>query len=209
MVPDPRDASKEVATRFMVPVLHVQRTPGQLVQILGGSGATALPGAPERVALPATQQPSALTAAAAADYDPEQERMRVYQVLHNQFAEAIAQAQDMAKLRGLGNAIRQSVLPDHLQASLRTEWQGRQRTLATFDGPEAVAPAPPPASIPTQNGAGQVDRAAEFTAIQHTAGAQGMTWPALRDAFAAFADGIAITQATGEQLAAFHTHLRG
>lgn len=208
MVADPRDPTKEVATRFMVPVLHVQHTPSQLVQILGGSsGAPALGASSAPAALPPAPvddpwaEPAALTAAA----DPAQERMRVQWTLHTGFENDIAQATTPQRLAEIGRAIRQAGLDEQFEGSLRLKWKDRQAALA------AQVPQPPaPASgVPSQNGAGQVDRVAEFQALQTTAGAQGLTLSALRDRYAAFSDGGVLTQATGEQLAAFHADLRG
>jgi len=209
MVPDPRDPTKEVATRFMVPVLHVQHTPAQLVQILGSSGVPALESAPERPALPPApaQDPWATSTAGAQD-PAEQERMRVQWELHTQFEDQIAAAGDMPTLMGIGNAIRGSGLTTDFQDSLKIRWRDRQAALAAqATAPRSPQP-PPPANVPAQNGAGQVDRVAELTAIQSTAAAQGITLSGLRERFAQFADGTALTQASGEQLVAFHAHLR-
>jgi hypothetical protein len=206
MVTDPRDPSKEVATRFMVPVLHVQHTPAQLVQILGSSGVPALQATSAPPGLPPVEtdpwaEPPALTAAV----DPAQERMRVQWTLHTQFEDQIAQATTAQRLGEIGRAIRQGGLDDQFEQSLRLKWKDRQAQLA------AQTPQPPaPASgVPAQNGAGQVDRVAEFQALQATASAQGLTLSALRDRFAVFTEGGVLTQATGEQLAAFHADLRG
>lgn len=209
MVPDPRKPGEQVPTRFMVPVLHVQRTPGQLVQILGGAAPTALPGAPQPQALPPAPQPSALTAAAAEqEYDPEQERIRQQWVIHTDFENRIAAAAgpDMV---GIANAIRQSGLDEQFLASLRLKWGDRAKALsaakaATEPEPERV-PQPPPEAIGTSRGT--VDRSAEIMSIQTTAARMGLTLSGIRARFAEFTNGAAMDEATGEQLAEFHRFL--
>jgi hypothetical protein len=206
MVADPRDPTKEVATRFMVPVLHVQHTPAQLVQILGSSGVPALQATSAPPALAQADDPWAEPPALTATVDPAQERLRVQWTLHTQFEDQIAQAATAQRLGEIGHAIRQAGLDDQFEQSLRLKWKDRQTALAASQVPQPPAPA---SGVPAQNGAGQVDRVAEFQALQTTASAQGLTLSALRERYGAFSDGGVLTQATGEQLAAFHADLRG
>lgn len=207
MVPDPRDPSKEVATRFMVPVLHVQRTPAQLVEILGGQGtAPALPSGPEQPALPAPE--SALPEASS--YDPDQEQMRVWWTLHTRFEGEIAQAQDPGRLAAVGRAIRQAGLPAQFTDSLRVKWQDQEKALKAERVPQPPPPAP---GVPSSNGqpvvieSASVDKQAEWMSIQTTAAALNLTVSDLFGRFQARA-GKTVQQATGEDLAVFHEDLR-
>jgi len=215
MVPDPRDASKEIQTRFMVPVLHVQATPARLLAIFGSDGQPALPTIPERAALPAGTNGPQPTGPAepAAPLDPDQELMRQRWVIHTRFEDEIIQATSADRLAAIGRAIRQSGLPGQFMDSLRIQYQDRMSALNSVDGAAdqpVPAPQPPaPAQVPAQDGAGRVDRVAEFTAIQTTAAQQGMGMSALRQAFGEFTNGQRLDGATGEQLAEFHTYLRG
>lgn len=203
VVPNPRKPGEEMITRFMVPVLHVQRTPGQLVQLLGGAPPTEAIEAPatppERPALPAAPSDSE-------PYDPDQEQQRVHQELHAQFLERIAEADSMEKLRGIGNSIVQSGLPTQSQHYLRRAWKDQQGKLATATQPTPQPP--PPADVPVQNGAGKLDRVAEFTALQTTAAALGLSFSGLRDRFAEFTNGGKLSESTAEQIFEFHRYLR-
>ncbi len=207
-------------TRFMVPVLHVARTAGQMVQMITGNGAPPHPAiaAPvERPALPA--QPS--TYAVDGDgsnatkdgepYDPTQERLRQQWTIHTDFENQIAAAGDMGRLREIANAIRQAGLDQQFQDSLRLRWRDRQAALgraAQSEGqPESErVPQPPPEATGTSRGT--VDRQAEMLAIQATAAAVGLTLSGLKAAYTQFTNGGAMSQATGEQLAEFHLHLK-
>lgn len=206
-VPDPRKSGEEMVTRFMVPVLHVQRTPGQLMQILGGTAAVPTIEAPEQPALPAATQPSALVAAAAQDYDPDQERQRVQQALYAQFLERIVEATDTAGLQAVGRTIAQSGLPAQSQHYLRQAWKDQMGKLAAAAAQPTPQP-PPAADVPTQNGAGKLDRVAEFTALQTTAAALGLSFSGLRDRFAEFTNGGKLSESTAEQIFEFHRYLK-
>jgi len=213
MVPHPTKQGEEVATRFMVPVLHVQHTPAQLVQILGSNGTElrALESAPQRPALPAGEDRGALDPWAEPQPAPEdaaeQERMRVQWTLHTEHENAIAAATTPQRLAEVGRSIRQAGLDERFEQSLRLRWKDRQSVLAAQAAQPRSPQPPPPANVPAQNG--QVDRVAEFQALQTTASAQGLTLSALRERYATFTNGEVLTQATGEQLAAFHADLRG
>jgi len=214
MVPDPRDSSKEVATRFMVPVLHVQRTPSQLVQILGGPVVPELNGPRliplEQLAEAAVADPqfAAGVAAIESSYDPEAELRRQRAVLFGQLEQQIAAATDIASLNAAANTIRQSGLPDEQVGTLRTIWQAHLTELkASIESAHLArnqterTPQPPPAA--------PVDKAAEWMSIQSTAAALGLSVSALFTRFQEFSVGKTVQQATGEDLAAFHQSLRG
>lgn len=198
VVPDPRKPGEEMITRFMVPVLHVQATPAQLIATLGSNGRRELEAPPDR---PALEAPAAPVTGAGQALDPQQEQMRVWWALHTQFEDAMATASAQA-LPGIGNQIRQSGLPDQFVASLRVKYTDRMKALQSTPQP------PPAANVPAQNGAGQLDRNAEMMAIQATAAGLGMNLPALQAAFTDFTNGQSLTGATAEQLAEFHLHLR-
>lgn len=209
MVPDPRDRSKEVPTRFMVPVLHVQRTPAQMVAIMGGNGqpAIALPGTPDRPALP----PAPINGPS---YDPDQEQERVTTEVRVNFEREIASAGTVNRLNEIANAIRGSGLTNETMNQLRAQWQARLGAIqaAPREGPEAFGQSsthhePVRASEP------EVDKQAEWMAIQSTAAQLGLGFSGLVTRYQEFSatqptGPQTVQQASGADLARFHQALQ-
>lgn len=206
-VPDPKKPDKTVITTFMVPVLHVEATPAQLISVFQRPALEAatrdeeLPALPASPAEPASVEPPR-------EFTPTDEVARdlLVRTLRNQYSRQIAKASDAAALSKIRDAIRQDApkLDEETLVALRVTWNARQQFLANA-GP-ASAPAIPAAPAPAAQPA--LDRKAVWMEVNTLAGFKNITLSRLKALYGESGGEGDLTQATAEQLVVFRDWLK-
>lgn len=173
-VADPRNPGKTLISTFMVPVLHVEATPAEIIQMFNGHGPAAITAPPARPELPATSTAPTSAVPGAPD---NQEELRASWIIYQGLLEAIAGATTREQMIVIRGRVETSPLlvPDHV-AELQTQWSARAKQLAAApppnptDSPPVPQP-PPPAQTPVQPA---LDRSALWQAIMKWAGFQNL-----------------------------------
>ena len=212
-VPDPRNAGKTVISKFMVPVLHVEATPGQLLmaitphRMLESSSVSAIPvdAAPERAALPAApaaQAPAGPPGAIAVPPE-DQERLAPSWKLYTKIQDAIGGATTKEQMIVIRDKIAlpacQEVLIDGHKAELTNIWNARAKALAATP---TASPATPVA-VPQPPAAVQLDRQAVFVKITTWAGFNNLKMSELKVKYGEHSGGKEMSGASAEELHAF------
>lgn len=207
-VPDPRKPGETLISRFMVPVLHVEATPAQLISMFQRPAIEAAPvsGAPDpgpaepaAVATPQAPPPAKTAAPKAAP------TARVVQG----FLRAIAKAGDLNELVQVRGAIQASkdLAPEAL-AQLRDAWNARQGFLsqagpASAPAAPAVTPAAPPPPAP------ELDRKTVWMEVNTWAGFNNITLSGLNSRYATWnPDKPELASASAQELAGFRDWLK-
>jgi hypothetical protein len=216
-VPKPRSPGETMTARFMVPVLHVEATPAQLLsswdgtrQAVAVSDQAAVAATPDRPALPAGAAPvSAQPISPAAAPAEEQWSMDSHQ-----YAAAwsrIRAAEDEETLEDLRSRIERSPFDAEAAEKIRRAWSNRVAEIAyanhqtnvavTQTGTEPARPAvPPPAPA--------LDRSAVWMQLNMLAGQRGMSAAQLRAAYQSWdTSGRTLGEVPADEMDRFRQHL--
>lgn len=207
-VPDPRKPGQIVATAFMVPVLHVEATPAQLMQVFGGRGPAAIGGS-EPVALDNAER-VAIEAPPAAPVSPPVAPEQGVEALLARIRTAIDRTDGKDAMLALKARMDAQEMGEEDRAAINGYWLARARVIAQAMADQAVAaPAAPPA-VP-QAPPAAVDRQAVFLEINTWAGYKNYPMSKLQELFLEFM-GTAesdLRSADGPTLLRFRDHLKG
>jgi hypothetical protein len=227
MVDDPRNQGKQLTALFYVPVLHVEATPAQLLQVLGASGRAAAIGVgSDGGEPPAIEGPPAAVVAApvapAAQPTPldDPETVPNQPDLIQRITTAIGKAADRDRMMTLKANIEAAVLNPHDRTAVEQTWMTKAQEMANAAGPNQgqivsaqatpAQPTPPAVAAPTPAPpAPAVDRQAVFLAINTWAGFKQLGLSALQAFYKEWSPEVEgdLRKATGDQLQAFKTWL--
>lgn len=225
-IPDPRNPGRTVASRFMVPVLHVGATPATIVGALVA-----------RPAIGAAAEHLALEAGADGDPGPDREPTaeddnKLAWTVYGHYEEVIAAAGDRDAMLAARNDFREDQrLPQEFKENLNSTWMDKAKRMASQQqqvdpSPPAAAPvpspaapsrpapapaqpaAPPPPSSPAAGGADRdEDRNDAFQRVLQAAGKLGLGMSQVRLRYQAMTGGGDIGQANAGDLNRFKLHL--
>ncbi len=214
-IPDPRDRSKTVTTQFKVPVLHVEATPAQLMQVFGGRGPAAIGVGPDVVERPAIEAPPARFEAPPATPEPVVDPPSD---LVARIVAAIDRADDKDRMLALKAKIAETNMSTVERTQVNAAWNTRAHYLADLvagamvhdqararivEAAATPVPQPPP---PAQT----VDRQAVFLEINTWAGFKGQTMSGLQGLFMEYmqANDADLRQADAPTLVGFRDWLK-
>lgn len=231
LIPDPRDPAKQVTSRFMVPVIHVEATPAAIVGVVSTTRAEVQQRPePAQVAVEGAQLQALPAGTGGHSSEPtapgeDPEVMKQQWKVHTWFEDNIGKA-ELGDLERWAEKIRAEarLLPefrDNLLAIVarRVDLLAAQGAPADDDPPlwdeedtpaadPPTAPPPPAAPAPAVEApaaaAAAVDRAAMWMQVNAWGGGRGHTLSKLRELYGEFeGTGKPVSSATGEQLQQF------
>lgn len=203
-VPDPRDPNKEVVTRFMVPVLHVEATPAALIATFGSQAAIGAPPVREAVAAGSNPPPAAIAPTAELDESPEQREAKMQWTIMAGWQDQIVAAADKTTMVAIRNSIQAD---DRLAPQFRTElqvaWNARAKALAGNPQTQAPPPPPPAPTTPPPSPPPAMDKQTAWLAVQTWGGYNNLKLSDLRSRYATWSGGKTIQESTAQTLQEF------
>lgn len=215
MVEDPRNAGKQLTALFYVPVLHVEATPAQLLQVLGSGGRAAAIGVgSDDFGPPAIEAPPAAIAPPPPAPEPPSPPPPGTTVpdqpdLVQRIVTAIGGAADRDRMMTLKANIEAAVLNTQDRASVEHAWTIKAQMMAKAAPAQPVPQPPPPAPNPVAAAVGPIDRQTVFLAINTWAGFKNLGMSNLTTFYQEWTNSAEadLRAATAEQLVGFKTWL--